>query len=73
MPLSWSDPDGIAKALLAVYPQEDRLALDSLTLQQRIENLPGFTAAEKPGIDQLNHILWTWMRLADGQSERGAA
>jgi len=66
MRLSWSNPSGIAAALLLACPEEDRLALDHARLTELVLALPGFdgsTAA--PSAQTLDHIRWTWMRLAD--------
>jgi FeS assembly protein IscX len=67
MRLTWSDPSGIASALLKAYPEADRLHLEPAALRDMIESLPGFGRPEgAPSPDRLRHILWTWMRLADG-------
>jgi len=65
MHLSWNQQDGIAKALLAAYPEEDRLALRHEDLRRLIVALPGFQDhPHPPGEAWLSKILWTWMRLA---------
>lgn len=72
MPLSWSNPAGIAAALLQAYPETDRLSLSREQLLQLIRALPGFTdQTPPPGPAWLDHIRWTWMRLADGDNEIG--
>lgn len=71
MTLSWrSSETGIAHALMQAYPEEDRLSLSLLSLQDKIENLAGFVGGdETPQDKQLRAILWTWMRLAGGDDE----
>lgn len=65
MHLSWQQQDGIAKALLQAYPEQDRLALGHEDLRQLIVALPGFQDDPyPPGEAWLSKILWTWMRLA---------
>jgi len=65
MHLSWDKQDGIAKALLRAYPEQDRLALGHEDLRRLIVTLPGFQDAPyPPGEAWLSKILWTWMRLA---------
>lgn len=65
MHLSWDQQDGIAKALLMAYPDEDRLALGHEDLRRLIVALPGFQDdPHPPGEAWLQKILWTWMRLA---------
>ena len=67
MTLSWSNQAEIAKALLKTYPETDRLALNHDSLTQLIFSLPGFGDIPVPPRPSfLDHILWTWMRLADG-------
>ena len=71
MRLTWSDSSGIAMALSKAYPEQDRLGLSLAALKNMIEALPGFgrdgdKAADAPSQDHLRHILWTWMRIADG-------
>ncbi len=74
MLLSWSNQTAIAAALLAAHPETERLSLGRDRLLQMIVALPGFN--DKPVPPQpacLDHILWTWMRLADdgcGEKER---
>jgi FeS assembly protein IscX len=66
MRLSWSNLSGIAAALLETYPDADRLALNHDCLLQLIRALPGFAdVTVTPPPKCLDHILWTWMRLAD--------
>ncbi|MBI3441632.1 MAG: Fe-S cluster assembly protein IscX [Proteobacteria bacterium] len=66
MQLSWSNSAGIATALLEVYPDTDRLSLSHDQLLQLIVSLPNFKdAASPPKPAYLDHILWTWMRIAD--------
>lgn len=65
MHLSWDQQDGIAKALLRAYPDQDRLALAHEDLRRLIVALPGFLDnPHPPGDAWLSKILWTWMRLA---------
>ena len=68
-PLVWNDAAGIAGALAARYPDCDRLALDRPALGLMVRGLDGFDAAVPPDPRQLDHILWTWMRLSGGGSE----
>lgn len=66
MLLSWSRPADIAAALLQAYPEMDRLSLGRDHLLRLILALPGFhDRPEPPQPANLDHILWTWMRLAD--------
>jgi FeS assembly protein IscX len=66
MQLSWSDREGIAKALLQAYPETDRLALSLDDLKGMVTALPQFSdRPEPPKKAHLETILWTWMRLAD--------
>lgn len=66
MPLLWSDQNRIAQALLDAYPETDRLSLTSSKLLSLIRALPHFAGGtEVPSQRVLDHILWTWMRLAD--------
>ncbi len=70
MQLSWSTPADIAAALLTAYPAADRLALSHGQLLQLIHTLPGFRdSVTPPKPAWLDHILWTWMRLADSGIE----
>lgn len=73
MTLSWrSSETGIAHALMQAYPEEDRLSLSLLSLQDKIENLAGFVGGDQtPQDKQLRAILWTWMRLAGGSEDGG--
>jgi len=74
MRLSWANQTDIAAALLKMYPDADRLALNHDRLLQLIHTLPAFDdASVPPRAAYLDHILWTWMRLA-GQdfNEEGA-
>ena len=65
MHLSWDQQDGIAKALLKAYPDQDRLALGHEDLRRLIVALPGFQDhPHPPGEAWLSKILWTWMRFA---------
>ena len=66
MLLSWSNPAEIATALLREHPEMDRLSLDHGRLLQLIAALPDFKdTPAPPKLVYLDHILWTWMRLAD--------
>ena len=65
MRLSWSNQTDIAAALLEAYPDIDRLSLNHDRLLQLIHTLPAFDDAAVPSRPvYLDHILWTWMRLA---------
>ena len=71
MRLSWSNQMDIAAALVEAYPEMDRLSLNHDRLLQLIHALPAFDDAPFPPQPIcLDHILWTWMRLADPDSER---
>ena len=66
MQLSWSNQADIAAALLKTYPETDRLSLGHGQLLNLILSLPDFKgAAVPPQPACLDHIKWTWMRLAD--------
>lgn len=66
MGLSWANSVDIATALLEAYPETDRLALNHDRLLPLILALPGFNDTRMPPQPKyLDHILWTWMRLAD--------
>jgi FeS assembly protein IscX len=70
MRLSWSNQTDIAAALLEAYPDADRLSLNHDRLLHLILALPAFSDATVPPRPAcLDHILWTWMRLADGFHE----
>lgn len=70
MHLSWKEQDRLAKALLATYPDQDRLALNSEQLRQLIVALPDFQdTPQPPGEAWLNKILWTWMRLSHAEED----
>ena len=74
MPLSWSDRERIARALIETYPTTERLKLSLDELQQMVVTLPDFTGPENPPKRvHLESILWTWMRLADETGEGAAA
>lgn len=74
MHLSWDQQDGIAKALLKAYPEEDRLALGHEDLRRLIVALPEFRdTPQPPGEAWLSKILWTWMRLAHESLESAPA
>jgi FeS assembly protein IscX len=69
--LSWSNQADIAATLFKAYPDTDRLSLSRDQLLQLIVCLPDFkdtTSPPQPAC--LDHILWTWMRLADSDIER---
>ena len=66
MTLSWSRPADIAAALLKAYPEADRLALGHAQILEMILNLPEFRDTPSPPKNTyLDHVKWTWMRLAD--------
>ncbi len=66
MRLSWSNQKDIAAALVTAHPECDRLSLSHESLLDLIVSLPDFEdAAVPPQPECLDHILWTWMRLAD--------
>ena len=70
MRLSWSNQADIAAALCGAYPDVDRLSLNHDQLLQLIHSLPDFDDTPTPPLPaSLDHILWTWMRLAHGDSE----
>jgi len=69
MQLSWSNQADIAAILLRTYPDADRLSLTHERLLKLILSLPDFNDAPAPPKPAcLDHILWTWMRLADSDS-----
>ncbi len=73
MLLSWSDKTGIARALHEAYPDTDRLALSMDDLMALLDGLPQLPPAPvHPPEKFLRSILWTWMRVADGEEERCA-
>ncbi len=66
MPLSWSHSADIAAALLKNHPDATRLSLTHDSLLNMIVALPDFADAPTPPKPAyLDHVLWTWMRLAD--------
>ena len=66
MRLSWSNQTDIAAALLEAYPEIDRLSLNHDRLLRFIHALPAFDDLPTPPRPAcLDHVLWTWMRLAD--------
>jgi FeS assembly protein IscX len=72
MRLSWSNQTDIAAALIGAYPDVDRLSLDHDHLLQLIRSLPAFNDTPVPPRSTcLDNVLWTWMRLADSDSETG--
>jgi FeS assembly protein IscX len=71
MQLSWSNQADIAAALLKNYPEADRLSLKHDQLLKLIISLPEFKDTSSPPQPAcLDHVLWTWMRLADSDFER---
>jgi FeS assembly protein IscX len=71
MPLTWSNQADIAAALLKKYPETDRLSLRHDQLLKLILSLPEFKDSSTPPKPAcLDHILWTWMRLAGAEFER---
>ena len=72
--LMWSKSAEIAAALLCAYPDVSRLALTREQLLEMVVSLPDFAdAPQAPSTRYLDHILWTWMRLADEDHEGEAA
>jgi FeS assembly protein IscX len=70
MQLSWSHQADIAAALLKKYPETDRLSLGHDRLLKLILSLPEFKdSSTPPKPAYLDHILWTWMRLAGADFE----
>lgn len=66
MRLSWSNQTDIAAALMKAYPDMDRLSLTPDYLLRLIQALPEFSdSSPPPHAKSLDHIRWTWMRLAD--------
>jgi FeS assembly protein IscX len=66
MRLSWSNSTAIAAALLEACPETERLSLTHEKLLRLIHALPAFDDQPIPPQPKyLDHILWTWMRLAD--------
>lgn len=69
MRLSWSKQAEISAALCEAYPDVDRLSLSHDHLLRLIWALPDFEdTPSPPKLACLDHILWTWMRLADDES-----
>lgn len=73
MRLSWATPKEIAAALLATHPDADRVALSPENLLSLIQALPAFDDGSAPPPQMLDHIRWTWMRLADEAPEARCA
>ena len=66
MQLSWSHSADIAAALLKAYPEVDRLLLSREQVLNLIISLPEFAGEpQPPKPEYIDHIKWTWMRLAD--------
>lgn len=66
MRLSWSSSKDIAERLFRDYPDLDRSSLSRPALLEMICALKDFDdAPSPPKPTYLDHILWTWMRLAD--------
>ncbi len=73
MPLSWSHATEIATALLQEHPDAVRLSRTHDDLLRMICALPGFADAPTPPKPAyLDHILWTWMRLANEDGANAA-
>lgn len=73
MPLSWSHATDIAHALIEHHPDAVRVSLTHDNLLGMIQALPGFSDTPVPPKPAyLDHILWTWMRLADEQAVTSA-
>ena len=70
MRLSWLNQADIAAALFEAYPDVERLSLNHDHLLRLILSLPAFSDTPVPPRPAcLDHILWTWMRLADSDSD----
>ena len=68
MRLTWSNQADIAAALHDAHPEMDRLSLPHNELLRLILALPGFEDTSVPPLPAcLDHILWTWMRMAHGE------
>jgi FeS assembly protein IscX len=67
MPLHWTDTNAIALALHTAYPDQDRLVVTLDDISALVRGLPAFAdGGPSPDPRRLEHILWTWMRVADG-------
>lgn len=70
--LTWTNPIGIAQALLREHPEQDRLSLSGEALRVLVVALPGFSdsvAPPKPAY--LDAVRWAWMRIADDEGYGG--
>ena len=66
MQLTWSKTTDIVRALLEAYPEVERVNLPAAELLFMIVNLPNFDDTKTPPNETyLEHILWSWMRMAD--------
>lgn len=64
--LTWTNPVGLAQALLRKYPEQDRLALSGEALRRLVVALPGFADGDyPPKAAYLDAVRWAWMRIAD--------
>ena len=72
--LNWKDTHALAAALHAAYPGEDRQALTSARVAELVRSLPDFLGStDAPSAQHLDHLRWTWMRIADTQWQDSAA
>ena len=62
--LLWHQTADIAAALSVAYPDCDRLRLSKDDIINYVRQLHNFADPAVPDQRQLDHILWTWMRLS---------
>ena len=67
--LLWHQTADIAAALCVAYPDCDRLRLSKDDIINYVRQLHNFHDPAVPDLRQLDHILWTWMRLSGMQTE----
>lgn len=63
---NWNNVSALAAALHAAYPEEDRGALTAARIEILVRSLPDFDGAvSPPSAQHIDHLRWTWMRIAD--------
>lgn len=64
--LTWTNPIGLAQALLREHPEQDRMTLPRESLRLLVVALPGFADGDHPPKPTyLDAVRWAWMRIAD--------